>query len=61
MFGDVLVRVENKKYISLLIQLYANHMRQKIKNICAKIKKSLIIATIKLRLISNVHKKYIEN
>ena len=36
-------------------------MRTKIKNMCAKIKNLLIIATIKLRVFPNLHKKYIEN
>ena len=62
------VRIENKKYTSLVnhiaslvVPLYANHMGQKVKNMCAKIKNLLIIATIKLRVFPNLHKKYIEN
>ena len=56
-----IVKIENKKYTSLVAPMYANHMRTKVKNMCAKIKNLLIIATIKLRVFPNLHKKYIEN
>ena len=63
-----IVKIENNKYTSLVnhitslvVLLYTNHMRTKIKNMCAKIKNLLIIATIKLRSFPNLHKKYIEN
>lgn len=56
-----IVKIKNKKYASLAVPIVYNHMRQKIKNMCAKIKNLLIIATIKLRVFPNLHKKNIKN
>lgn len=63
-----IVRIENKKYTSLTnhitslaVPIVYQSLKQKVKNMCAKIKNLLIIATIKLRVFPNLHKKYIEN